>query len=123
MLAGILRHFFTLDTSLAVVPAAEGEQDGEVKSSFPLEVRMARHEQYIRQLPRNVEDRDRLVECGYSDKLWDQVSDMSEVMMFVMVKGYLLARFFLSGAVSIGEDRRLSQLGGEYEAKPIGLLH
>ena len=87
MLAGILRHFLTLDPSLAVTaPQPEtaglsserdggGEREGEDKKLLsPLEVRMAQLEHYIEQLPRNVEDRRKLTDHGYSDRLWDQVS-------------------------------------------------
>ena len=86
MLAGILRHFLTLDTSPdaasqteAAVLSSErdrGGGEGEAKKAVlsPLEVRMAQLEHYIEQLPRNVEDRRKLTEHGYSDRLWDQVS-------------------------------------------------
>ena len=87
MLAGILRHFLTLDASPGVTaPQAEtaglsserdggGEREREDKKLLsPLEVRMAQLERYIEQLPRNVEDRRKLTDHGYSDRLWDQVS-------------------------------------------------
>ena len=97
MLAGILRHFLTLDTSAAGVvtaPQAEtaailssserGEEDreeggggggeGEEAEKSALGVRMAHLECYIEQLPRNVEDRRKLMDHGYSERLWDQVS-------------------------------------------------
>jgi hypothetical protein len=92
MLAGILRHFLTLDTSVGVTapPQAKttavlsnsdhegvdegggGGEDEEAEKS-PLEVRMALLECYIEQLPRNVEDRRKLMDHGYSGRLWDQV--------------------------------------------------
>ena len=81
MLSGILRHFLTLNSSEAAVTAASDggreiapDEVGEVKQPSPLELRMAMLEQYIEQLPRNVEDRHKLVKHGYSERLWDQVS-------------------------------------------------
>ena len=79
VLSGILRHFLTLDTSVEAATThdsggGEGEEDGEVKRPSPLETRMAKLEQYIEQLPRNVEDRQKLVEHGYSETLWNKVS-------------------------------------------------
>lgn len=50
------------------------EREGEVAKKPPLEVRMAQLEHYIEQLPRNMEDRRKLTDHGYSDRLWDQVS-------------------------------------------------
>ena len=98
MLAGILRHFLTLDTSAAGVvtpPQAEtaavlsssergeggqeerggggGSEEADSEKSA-LGVRMASLERYIEQLPRNVEDRRKLMDHGYSERLWDQVS-------------------------------------------------
>ena len=35
----------------------------------------------------------------------------------------VLLLFSYAGGFSLGEDRRLSQLGGEHEAEPPGLLH
>ena len=88
MLAGILRHFLVLDTSPGVTAPQEEtvaavlnserdkgrEREGEVAKKPPLEVRMAQLEHYIEQLPRNMEDRRKLTDHGYSDRLWDQVS-------------------------------------------------
>ena len=88
MLAGILRHFLVLDTSPGVTTPQEEtvaavmnserdegrEREGEVAKKPPLEVRMAQLEHYIEQLPRNMEDRRKLTDHGYSDRLWDQVS-------------------------------------------------
>ena len=89
MLVGILRHFLTLYTSSGVTASSQAEPasavlflsserdggEGEAKEALsPLEARMAQLERYIEQLPRNVEDRRRLTDHGYSDRLWDQVS-------------------------------------------------
>ena len=96
MLAGILRHFLTLDTSAAGVVTAQQEETAAVLNSSEggegdreegggggeeadseksaLGVRMASLECYIEQLPRNVEDRRKLMDHGYSQRLWDQVS-------------------------------------------------
>ena len=93
MLAGILRHFLTLDTSPVTAASqpeplaflnSDSDREGQggggdseakkVVNLSPLEVRMAQLEHYIEQLPRNVEDRRKLVGHGYSDTLWDQVS-------------------------------------------------
>ena len=101
MLAGILRYFLTLDTSAAGVVTAPQEEtaavlssseggeggeggqeeeegggggEGEEAGKSALRVRMARLEHYIEQLPRNVEDRRKLMDHGYSERLWDQVS-------------------------------------------------
>ena len=81
MLAGILRHFLTLDASLeitasqVVLSSERDGGDGKAKEALsPLEIRMAQLEHYIEQLPRNMEDRRKLTDHGYSDRLWDQVS-------------------------------------------------
>lgn len=86
MLAGILRHFLILDTSPLVTASQkedvlssegdgrEGEGTSAKKALSPLEFRMTLLERYIEQLPRNVEDRRKLTDHGYSDRLWDQVS-------------------------------------------------
>lgn len=93
LLAGILRHFLSLDdTSEAAAVTGDGEGAGEmevkvrtereseregeveVKPSTSLEVRMDKLQQYIEQLPRNIEDKRKLVDHGYSERLWDQVT-------------------------------------------------
>lgn len=86
MLAGVLRHFLKLDASPGVtapqeettaVLSSEGDGGGEGEAEkSPLEVRMAQLEHYIEQLPRNVEDRRKLTDHGYSDRLWDQVCEV-----------------------------------------------
>lgn len=62
----------------AILSSSEGGEgeggEGEEAEKSPLGVRMARLERYIEQLPRNVEDRRKLTDHGYSERLWDQVS-------------------------------------------------
>lgn len=101
MLSGILRHFLTLSSSEEAVTVGGGDggeravdEGGEVKLLSPLKIRMVMLEQYIKQLPRNVEDRHRLVEHGYSERLWDQVSSMTSLLqdvscLWVVVMAFL----------------------------------
>ena len=87
MLSGILRHFLILHSSEAA--AGDGgdittDEESEVKQPSPLEMRMVMREQYIKQLPRNVEDRHKLVEHGYSERLWDQVNSLTSLLQGVL---------------------------------------
>ena len=113
MLSGILRHFLTLNSSEATVTGGGGEraldEGGEVKLLSPLEIRMAMLEQHIKQLPRNVEDRHKLVEHGYSERLWDQVSSMASLVQRVSCFWVVFVAFlsFLE-TVSVSEDGWLS---------------
>ena len=87
MLSDLLRHFLTLyvpttpaqaDTALTnsdeIHTVADSNQENVGTSLQPLEVRMHELERHIEQLPRNTEDRQKLVECGYSHRLWEEVS-------------------------------------------------
>ena len=103
MLSGLLRHFLTLDDSVADDKNGDGgagdggagdggagdagdgranksgnsgederKEGGEVKPSS-LQLRMDKLQRDIEQLPRNMEDRGKLVAHGYSGKLWEEV--------------------------------------------------
>ena len=120
MLAGILRHFLSLDTPLAAAATSSeggGEGEGGVEMSSPLKLRMSKLEEYIEQLPRNLEDRKKLVEHGYSNSLWEKVSE-SAISCDLLDSGSLI-----SGSVAVCEDGWLPQSGGELETELARLLH
>ena len=50
-----------------------GRQEGGATSL--LKERETMLEEYIMSLPRNKEDHQRLVECGYSERLWTEVRE------------------------------------------------
>ena len=88
LLSRLLQHFLTL--SIPVAPSVPGESSvestghtrcgtGEAGNTDELkkvlEERMRKFDDYLLQsLPRNLSDRETLMECGYSQKLWDDVS-------------------------------------------------
>ena len=39
-----------------------------------MQLRMSELERFLDSMPRNVEDRKQLLECGYGNKLWEEVS-------------------------------------------------
>ena len=107
MLSGILRHFLTLNSSEAAVTVGGGgageralDEGGEMKLLSPLKMRMAMLEQYIKQLPRNVEDRHKLVEHGYSERLWDQVNSMTSLPQHVLCLWFVVVAFLETVSVS-----------------------
>ena len=68
VLADLLKHYLS-----TAVKCDSGREEGGVTSL--LKEREAMLEEHIMSLPRNKEDHQRLVECGYSERLWTEVRE------------------------------------------------
>ena len=69
LLSSHLRHFLTLTPSQATPTS----QDEPIAPKRDVLWRMCELERYLDGLPRNTEDRRQLLECGYSNRLWEEV--------------------------------------------------
>ena len=56
-------------------------------ATSPLELRVRELDDYLESLPRNTEDRQRLEECGYSNKLWDEVGQLVLIVQLSHIIG------------------------------------
>ena len=68
MLADLLKWY------LSTAVEKEEEETGDSSVQFLLSERERQFEEYILSLARNKQDCERLLECGYSKQLWNEVN-------------------------------------------------
>ncbi|XP_064383534.1 uncharacterized protein LOC135332129 isoform X2 [Halichondria panicea] len=73
LLSSHLRHFLTLTPSQATPTS----QDEAIEPKHDVMWRMCELEQYLAASPRNIEDKKQLLECGYSNRLWEEGISLS----------------------------------------------
>ncbi len=75
LLSSHLRHFLTLTPSQATPTpqTTPTSQDEAIEPKHDVMWRMCELERYLAASPRNIEDKKQLLECGYSNRLWEEV--------------------------------------------------
>ena len=74
LLCRVLQHFLTLDVSLAETETVGGYENPLTKKEVILKQRMTSLDDYVLHFfMRNSTDKTRLIECGYSSRLWNEV--------------------------------------------------
>ena len=130
LLSGVLQHFLTLNVAFGSPDAAPAVVPREhTTTEALLRRRMSLFDDYLDEcLPRNTRDKSKLIECGYSSRLWDEVWQCYSSSVLSILLGYSIfwwksEPIVCSTANLFGcEDRRLAQSGGKHATNAACLL-